>query len=136
MSKRRGSRIVDLHLCPMPVEVINATLETELEPGGVMLGRGAQAHALKRHPDEYPLCLPHVASVVANPLYIGDDFNNEGSIELIGRVPALGGFMLVAVTVTKDQEGFYNVCSFYPVGEKKIQSRRERGFLMVAVAKR
>lgn len=136
MSKRRGPRIVDLPLCPMPVEVINATIETELEPGNVMLGRGAQVHALSRHPDEYPLCLPHVASVVASPLYIGDDFRNAGSIELIGRVPALGSFMLVAVTVERDAAGYYNVCSFYPISEKKIQPRRERGFLKVAVSKR
>lgn len=136
MSKRRGMRVVDLPLCPMPIEVINATLELELEPGGVLLSRSAQVHALSRHPDEYPLCFPHVASVIANPLYIGDDFNNGGSIELIGRVPALGSFMLVAVTVTLDGNGLYNVCSFYPIGEKKIQARRARGFLRVAALKR
>lgn len=136
MTKRRGPRIVDLPLCPMPVDVINVTMEMELDPGEVVLSKGAQVHALARHPDEYPVCLPHVAAVVANPLYIGDDFKNPGSIELIGRVPAIGSFMLVAVTVTRDANGCYNVCSFYPITEKKIQPRRERGFLKVARQKR
>lgn len=136
MTKRRGPRIVDLALCPMPVEVINLTMEMELEPGDVVLSKGAQVHALSRHPEEYPVCLPHVAAVVANPLYIGDDFKNPGSIELIGMVPAIGSFMLVAVTVIRDADGQYNVCSFYPITEKKIQPRRERGFLKVARHKR
>lgn len=134
MSKRRGP--VDLPLCPMPVEVINATMETELEPGAVVLSRSAQRHARTRHPEEYAMCLPHVAAVVADPLYVGDDFKNPGSIELIGRVPAIGSFMLVAVTVERDAAGQYNVCSFYPITEKKIQPRRERGFLRVARQKR
>lgn len=132
MSKRRGPRIVELPLCPMPIETINLTMEMELEPGDVVLSKGAQVHALSRHPDEYPLCLPHVAAVVANPLYVGDDFKNPGSIELIGRVPAIGSFMLVAVTIARDEAGRYNVCSFYPITDKKIQPRRERGFLRVA----
>lgn len=136
MGKSRGVRIVDLQLGPLPTDVINATLELDLEPGLVILSRGAQKHALSSHPNDYPLCLPHVAAVVADPLYIGDDFRNPGRIELIGRVPAIGTFMLVAVTIERDAAGRYNVCSFYPISDKKIQPRRERGFLRVAVRRR
>ncbi len=85
---------------------------------------------------EYPICLPHVAAVVAEPLCIGDDLRNPGRIELIGRVPAIGAFLLVAVTIERDVAGRYNVCSFYPISDKKIQPRRERGFLRVAVRRR
>lgn len=136
MSKRRGARLVDLPLGPLPVEIVNRTLEMELEPGPVILSRGAQKHALSSHPVEYPLCLPHVAAVIANPLYLGDDFKNGGKIEIIGRVAAIGSFMLVAVTIERDETGCYHVCSFYPITEKKIQPRRERGFLRIAVSRR
>jgi hypothetical protein len=136
MSKRRGSRLVDLALGPIPADVINLTLGLELDPGPVILSRGAQKHALSSHPAEYPLCLPHVAAVIANPLYLGDDFRNGGKIEMIGRVPALGSFLLVAVTIEQDSAGRYSVCSFYPISEKKIQPRRERGYLRVAIVKR
>lgn len=136
MGKRRGVRIVNLHLGPLPIDLVNATLELDLEPGPVLLSRGAQKHALSSHPVEYPICLPHVAAVVAEPLYIGDDLRNPGRIELIGRVPAIGAFLLVAVTIERDIAGRYNVCSFYPISDKKIQPRRERGFLRVAVRRR
>jgi len=55
---------------------------------------------------------------------------------MIGRVPALGSFLLVAVTIERDPAGRYNVCSFYPISEKKIQPRRARGYLRVAVSRR
>lgn len=129
MSKRRGIRLVDLSLGPIPAEVINLTLGLDLDPGPVILSRNAQKHALSSHPVEYPPCLPHVAAVVADPLNLGDDFKNGGKIEMIGRVPALGSFLLVAVTIERDPAGRYNVCSFYPISEKKIQPRRARGYL-------
>ena len=129
MSKRRGIRLVDLSLGPIPAEVINLTLGLDLDPGPVILSRNAQKHALSSHPVEYPPCLPHVAAVVADPLNLGDDFKNGGKIEMIGRVPAPGSFLLVAVTIERDPAGRYNVCSFYPISEKKIQPRRARGYL-------
>jgi hypothetical protein len=91
-----------------------------------------RVHAARRHPDEYTHCLPHLAKVICDPLYIGDDHKNPG-IELIGWVPGVNSFVLVAVTVTKDNRGRYNVCSFYTDRKDKIDSRRQRGFVRVAV---
>jgi hypothetical protein len=130
VSKR--SKQPELVLGPLPADTINKTVGTELEPGDVVLSRAAQAHAARRHPVEYPLCLPHLATVVGDPLYIGDDLKNSG-IELIGRIQTVGSFVLVAVTMTRDKRGRYNVCSFYPVSREKIENRRKRGFVKVAV---
>jgi hypothetical protein len=98
----------------------------------VLLSRAAQKHASKRHPTDYPLCLPHLATVISSPLYIGDDYKNAG-IELITRVAALGEFVLVAVNLEADESGHYHIASFYIISEKRIQGRREKGFLRVAV---
>lgn len=67
-----------------------------------------------------------------DPLYIGDDEANAGKIELISRVPAIGEFVLVAINLELDEQGRYHVASFYIVSEKKINGRREKGFLKVA----
>lgn len=120
-----------LLICDLPCDLINRTLELELEEGAVLLTRAAQKHASRRHPEDYPICLPHLATVIADPLYIGDDFENAG-IELIARVPAIGEFILVAVNIVPDELGRYHIASFYIVSEKKIQGRREKGFLYVA----
>lgn len=121
-----------LNLGPLPVEVINATLGTELEPGSVILSRAAQAHVLKRHPEDYSTCLPHVGTVVINPLYIGDDHRNPDKIELIAKVGAVDAFVLVAVCIEPDKDGDYYVSSFYPIDQEKINQRRHKGFLQIA----
>jgi hypothetical protein len=67
MSKHRPPKNPDLIIGPLPIDAINRTLGTELEAGDVILTRGAQRHAYKRHPEDYPKCLPHLAGVIANP---------------------------------------------------------------------
>jgi len=123
--------LVDLILGPLPVDWINRTLGHELEPGDVIFSVRAQRHALKNHPDDYPKCLPHVGSVVQNPHYLGDDLKNPGKIEMVSRIPALGGGLLVALVIEPDADGRYNVSSCYPVGEKKIENRRQGGYLKI-----
>jgi hypothetical protein len=123
---------VDLILCELPVETINRTIDTELDAAEVILSRAVQAHAARRHPVDYPLCLPHLAAIISDPLYIGDDEANVGKVELISRVPAIGDFVLVAINLELDEYGRYHVASFYIVSEKKINGRRAKGFLKVA----
>jgi hypothetical protein len=112
---------------PLPVAAIKATLDIDLEPAIVVMSANAQKHASRRHPVDYSNCLPFVAGIVANPLYMGDDFKNKGKIELVGRPPPLNGVsILVAVEIVLDRNGEYNVASFYPVSEKTIESRRDK----------
>lgn len=118
-----------LELGPLPVQVINRTLDRELREGDAILTGIIQRHVLRSHPDDYSRCLLHVAAVVLNPLFIGEDFKNPGKIELIARVPAIKGPMLVAVEVETMVDGKYEVRSFYPISETKIENRLAKGFL-------
>lgn len=116
----------------LPVEVINRTLDLELDPGEVVMPVNAQRHAQKKRPADYARCFPHVASVIASPLYLGDDFRNHGKIELVGRPAGLGTPLLVAVELTRDGDGRYSVTSFYPIDERKVANRREKRHLLNA----
>jgi phage-Barnase-EndoU-ColicinE5/D-RelE like nuclease3 len=130
---KRPSTLPELVLGPLPVDAINKTIGTELEPGDVVFSRAAQVHAARRHPIEYPLCLPHLAHVICDPLYVGDDHKNPDAIELIGRIHVVNSFVLVAIEMTKDTNGRYNVRTFYPVNKEKVDNRRKRGFLKIAI---
>lgn len=120
-----------IELGPLPVEAINRTIGTQLQPGSVIFSRAAQIHAAKRHPNDYERCKPFVGAVIGNPLYVGDDFKNGGKIELVARISALGQSLLVAVNLERDLRDRYHICSVYPVTEQKIQARREKGYLFV-----
>lgn len=110
----------------LPVDAINRTLDLELDAGGVMMPVNAQKHVQKKRPGDYARCFPHIAAVIANPLYLEDDYKNEGKIALVGAPEALGHALLVAVEVSRDANGNYAVTSFYPVGESTIADRREK----------
>ena len=133
MSRKTG--LVLLELGPLPVDVIEATLGIELEPGPVVFTVSNQKHALREHGEDFGRCLPHVGAVVANPMYLRDDFRNAGKIEMITRIPSLGGGLLVAVEIEPDAQGRYRVSSMYPVSQKKIDNRRTAGTLLIAKRK-
>lgn len=115
---------------PLAVEAINSALDLELDHGDVVMSPNAQVHARRRHPEEFARCLPHVATIINNPLYVRDDFRNDGKIEMVGKPAGLGEHLLVAVEVSLDKDGLYNVTSFYPISEKKVASRRDKGTLV------
>lgn len=122
----------DLAICDLPVASINFTLNLELEPGAVVLTRAYQVHAERRHPDDFARCLPHLAAIISNPLYMGDDFDNPDGIELVGKMPGLHEFLFVAIKLEPDEFGRYQVATFYLATQGKINSRREKRFLKVA----
>jgi hypothetical protein len=131
MSPHKRRKQPDLILGDLPVERINLTLGTQLEAGVAVFSRAAQTHAARRHANDYPVIAPHVASIVLNPLYVGDDLRNGGKIELIGKAPGSAMYALVAVSVELDELGRYHVASLYPVSREKIENRRQKGFLRV-----
>ncbi|WP_365829715.1 hypothetical protein [Brevundimonas sp.] len=130
MTKPKRPAPLELNLGPLPVDEINRTLGHDLDPGDVIFSSAAQTHAARRHPEDFPRCLPHVGGVVSNPDFLGDDLKNDG-IELVARIPALGGGLLVALLVEPDANGNYNVLSCYPVGNAKIENRRQNGRLII-----
>jgi hypothetical protein len=127
VSKGRRAKLVPYLFGPLPTKGINDALGLELEPGDVVMSVNAQRHAQKRHPTDYARCFPHVASVILLPLYVCDDFRNAGKISMVGRVPGLPEWLLVAVEIALDGDGRYNVASFYPISEAKVQARKESG---------
>jgi hypothetical protein len=130
MGKPKRERRQELSLGKLCVAKINKALELELVEGEVVFSVGAQVHAERYHP-EFLLCLPYLAGIVTDPLYIGDDLKNPG-IELISRVAAADSMVLIAINIERDSAGRYHVLSFYTVQPEKIESRRQRGFLKVA----
>ena len=88
MPKKNNLALLDLG--PMPTDIIEATLGIEVEPGPVVFTVSNQKHARAQHPEDFGRCLPHIGTVLANPMYLRDDFKNGGKIELISRIPALG----------------------------------------------
>lgn len=131
MAQSSNNRPVELILGPLPVDAINDALDTELEPGEVVFPIKGQLHAKRNHPEDYGRCLPHIGGVVTAPLYVGDDYKNHGKIELISRLPMLGGGLLVAVSLERDEMGRYQVVSVYPVNQSRIDKKRRAGILRV-----
>ena len=133
MGTQPRQRIQDLILGPLPVSMVNRLFGLELLPGKVFLSRAAQIHASRRHPHDYESCLPHISRIIAEPLYIGDDFKNKGKIELIGRAITDRFTILIAVKIEPETNGHYHVVSFYPIAERKVENRRAKGYLKVAL---
>jgi len=129
LARKPRPRLIPYLFGQVPVGSINSALELDLAPGQAVMSIRAQQHAQRRHPKDYARCFPHVASIINNPLYVRDDFVNDGKIELVGKPPALGEYLLVAVEISLDADGRYNVTSFYPISEKKVAARRESGHL-------
>ena len=121
---------IPLYFGPIPASPISNALGIDIEDGDAVMSFFAQIHASNRHPTDYARCLPHVAAVINNPLYARDDFKNAGKIELVGRPGGMSEYLLVAVELTLDIQGRYNVTSFYPISEKKVETRREKGTLI------
>jgi hypothetical protein len=132
MAKPKREKRKELSLGQLPVAKINKALELELIAGEVVFSVGAQVHAERRHPAEFLLCLPYLAGIIANPLYIGDDHKNPGRIELISRAAAANAMVLVAIKLEPDEAGRYHILSFYTMKAEKIENRRQKGFLKVA----
>lgn len=132
---RKNSRLpAPLYFGPLPVAQINLALQLDLEAGETVMSGRAQLHASRRHGKDYCRALPHVASVLANPLYFGDDFRNTGRIEIVGRPPGWDEHLLVAVEIVRDTSGRYNVTSIYPISARKVEARRAKHRLVSAYA--
>ncbi|MDU8911329.1 hypothetical protein [Aestuariicoccus sp. MJ-SS9] len=116
----------------MPDEDIFRPLKIELDPGEVKFSAPAQKHALKRHPNDVPLIVPHLSQILSAPTYLGDDHRNPGKIEIVGRISGVAGAALVALTVKKDEtDGYYHVCSSYFITQSELDKKRDKGILKI-----
>ena len=127
------AKLVPLHFGPLPVAKINQALGLDLDNADVRMTVAAQRHAAKRHPQDYPVYLPFIGDIIANALYARDDFRNDGKVELIGKPVGSPHWLLVAVAIFVDADGHYNVASFYPLSQKKVDERRQSGHLKILI---
>jgi hypothetical protein len=126
----RGPKLYKLRPGNFPDNIVNKTLDMEVDPGEVIFSVPAQNHANRNHPGDAALIIPHLSQVIEDPMYVGDDFNNVGKIELVRMIPNSGGkSALIAVTVEMDDKGFYNICSSYLITQSELDKKRTKGIL-------
>lgn len=114
----------------LPVDLINRTLGTELDPGRVRLSARAHRHIAEDHPEDYQTCIAALPGAIAAPTYIGQSPHHARNIELVKRVRGVEGWMvLVAVGLEQDRRGDYRLRSSYLVRESAVEGRRLRRHL-------
>jgi len=114
------------HLC---VDMINAVLGTELEPGPVILSAQAHYHIATDHAGDYALCKAALADALASPTFIGQGPKAD-NFELLRRINHPDGeVVLVAVSLAMDDDGAYRVRSAYLIPQFSVEARRQAGRL-------
>ena len=127
-----ATRYPALDLGWLPVDLINRTLGTELEPGRVRLSARAHRHIAEDHPDDYATCSAALPTAIAAPSYIGQAPHHGDNFELVRRVRGLQGRMvLVAVGLEPDKRGDFRVRTAYLIKEATVERRRLEGWLLV-----
>ena len=123
-----------IDLGPLPVDLINDALDTELEPGRARLSRMAHQHMAIDHPADYPVCIVELAAAIAGPTFIGQAPGHSRNFEMIRRVGrADGSVVLVAIGLEPDDRGDYRVRTCYLLEVEKVEERRRQGRLKLIV---
>jgi hypothetical protein len=115
---------------PLSVDLINAVLGTELEPGEVYLSEQAHEHMALDHAADYPFCLPALPALISAPMLIGQAPKRTRNLELFRRVNHPDGkVVMAAVGLEMDAAGRYRVRSCYLVAGETVDNRRLAGRL-------
>jgi hypothetical protein len=119
---------------PLPAELINRALETELDVADVWVSKACHAHIADDHPDDYPVIMANLIDILRSPTYAGQDAHNGNGFYLVKKVETGvkdREFVLVAIALELSQHGTYNVKSAYTIKQADIDSRRLKGALKV-----
>ncbi len=123
-------------LGPLPVDLVNAALGTEMEPGHARLSSAAHKHMAVDHAADYPVCIAEIAATIATPTYIGQAPGHGRNFEMIRRVGRPdGSVVLVAIGLEPDARGDYRVRTCYLLEAGKVEERRLQGRLKLALAR-
>lgn len=127
-AKRKAFRVG-----PLPVDLINRALGTELEPADVWVSKACHGHIADDHPDDYPIIMANIIDILRSPSYAGQDAQNGEGFYLVKRVEAVADreFALVAIGLEITEHGTYNVKSAYIIKQIDVDSRRLKGALKV-----
>jgi hypothetical protein len=110
---------------PLPVDLINDALDTELEPGRARLSQMAHRHMAVDHPADYPVCIVELAATIATPTFVGQAPGHSRNFEMIRRIGrADGSVVLVAIGLEPDDHGDYRVRTCYLLESDKVNERR------------
>jgi hypothetical protein len=121
-------------LGPLPVDLINEALDTELEPGHARLSQTAHRHMATDHPADYPVCIAEIAAAIAAPTFIGQAPRHNRNFEMIRRIGrADGSVVLVAIGLEPDDRGDYRVRTCYLLEAFKVEERRRQGRLKLVI---
>jgi len=119
---------------PLPAELINKVLGTELDVADVWVSKACHAHIADDHQDDYRVIMGNLIEILRSPTYAGQDAHNANGFYLVKRVdaPTSGReFALVAIGLEMSSHGTYNVKSAYTIKQQDVDSRRLRGALKV-----
>lgn len=120
-----------IDLGPLPVEIINAAIGTELEPGRARLSAAAHGHMAVDHPEDYAACIVALPDAVSTPSFVGQAPGHTRNFEMVRRIGRLDGqAVLVAVAIDVDAAGEYRVRSCYLISAEKVDQRRRAGRLV------
>jgi hypothetical protein len=127
-AKRKAFRIG-----PLPVDLINRALGTEMDPGDVWVSKACHGHMADDHPDDYPLIMANIVDILLAPTYAGQDAKNGNNFYVVKRVEPVEDreFALVAIGLEMTEHGNYNVKSAYTIKQADVDSRRLKGALQV-----
>ena len=120
---------------PLPVDLINALLGTELEPGDARLSAQAHEHMALDHDEDYPICIAVLSQAIAAPTFVGQAPGHARNFEMIRRMgTADGQAVLVAIGLEPDARGDYRVRSCYLITAEIVENRRQKGRLKVVLS--
>lgn len=119
---------------PLPAELINRALGTELDVADVWISKACHGHIADDHPTDYPIIMANIVEILRSPTYAGQDAQNGNGFYLVKRIdPPVEGreFALVAIALELSPHGTYNVKSAYTIKQQDVDSRRLKGALKV-----
>lgn len=117
---------------PLPADLINRALQTELEIADVWVSKACHRHIAEDHTDDYPVIMANLIDVLRSPTYAGQDARHGGAFYLVKRVePGIHNrdFALVVIALEVNLHGAYNVRSAYTIKQSDVDSRRLKGAL-------
>lgn len=121
-----------VHLGSLPSDVIGFYLNREMEAGDVYLTKDAHKHLAEDHPSDYAICFANIQMAIQNPTFIGQDPKHARSFIIIKRVPGPArSNMLVAISLEKNDYGFYTVRSSYLISQEDVDKRRGKSLHQV-----
>lgn len=116
------------------MDKINSVLGADLEQGDVWVSSACHRHMAIDHPEDYPVIMAALETIVAHPLYVGQDPKHGRNFYLVR--PIGGGanpYALVSIGLEPNKHGGYNVRTAYTISQETVDKRRAARRLHVAI---